>query len=327
MDKNKNLLAEEIKKKILSNFVGYAKLFTPFQSDFLVGLYGRYQCLDNGSLVLYFAKKTHQAILRNKEYDLGYDLSFEKFWNNHSNILIPPATIMNIAKDSNLPKETTRRKLSELIKHKIFIKKNKHIVWLPGEEYKQNYNKFVAQEIRSVAKLTKYVTDIMNLNFSVDEITIEYHKKFSFYWFHFLDLQLKWMKLWKKRFNDLEIALIFLQLSTLLSSKLTIDKTISHRSLYEEPSIINTPGVQNVSISATSVSDITGIPRATCIRKLNLMAKQKIVSQDKNSKRYYIIPEAFNKNLVSKDLTEEASTIYSEFYYISIKALSSKNLH
>ena len=108
---------------------------------------------------------------------------------------------------------------------------------------------------------------------------------------------------------------------------ITIDKTISHRSLYEEPSIINTPGVQNVSISATSVSDITGIPRATCIRKLNLMAKQKIVSQDKNSKRYYIIPEAFNKNLVSKDLTEEASTIYSEFYYISIKALSSKNLH
>ena len=50
---------------------------------------------------------------------------------------------------------------------------------------------------------------------------------------------------------------------------------------------------QSISISATSISDITGIPRATCIRKLNQMVKQKIISQDKNTKRYYIVPEAF----------------------------------
>ena len=321
---------EHIKKKILDNFVEYAKIFTPFQSDFLSGLYNRYKCLDNGSIVLYFAKKTQQAILRKKDYDLNYDLSFKNFWINHGLVKIPPTTIMSIAKDASLPKETTRRKLSQLAKQRILSKKNKHILWSPSEEYKENYNQFVYQEIKNMAKLTKFVTDKIDLNFSTEEIIEEYKKRFSFYWFHYLDLQLKWMNVWKLRFNDLEIPLIFLQFAVLLSSRLKRYNIISHNKLFETSDVVVTgPGAQNVnvSVSATSISEVTGIPRATCIRKLNLMAKQKIVSQDKNSKRYYIIPEAFNKNLVSKDLTEEASTIYSEFYYISIKALSSKNLH
>ena len=318
------LLADDIKLKILNNFVEYAKIFTPFQSDFLCGLYKRYHSLDNGSLVLYFAKKTHQAILRKKDYDLNYDLSFEKFWQNHNEAVQPTTTIISIANDVNLPKETTRRKLSELDKQKILSKINKNIVWFPNDEYKKNYSEFVAHEIKSMAKLTKYVTDQVALNFSIKEIKEEYKKKFSFYWFHYLDTQLKWMKMWKKQFSDLEVALIFMQFSTLLSSKLTQNKSISHSKLFNQPDVINAPALEKVSVSATSISDVTGIPRATCIRKLNLMTKQKILSQDKNNKRYYIIPEAFNKNLVSRELTDQATEIFSKFYFISIKALNSK---
>ena len=323
----KFLLAEDVKKKILENWVGYVKIFTPFQSEFLCGLYKRYQCLDNGNLVLYFARKTHQAILRKKDYDLNYDLSFEKFWQNHSEAEITPSTIINIAKDTNLPKETTRRKLSELTNQKVFRKKNKHILWLPNEEYKESYNKFVGQEIKSMAKLTKYVTDRVNIDFTIEEITEEYKKKFSFYWFHYLDLQLKWMKMWKANLNDLENVLIFFQFTVLLSSKINKNNIISHSKLFTEPNIINNQFHQDVSVSATSISDITGIPRATCIRKLNQMVKQKIILQDEKTKRYYIIPNALNKNIVSKDMTEKVTEIFSEFYFISIKALSSKSLH
>ena len=319
-----SLLVKDIKKNILDNFIEYAKLFTPFQSDFLCGLYKRYLCLDNGTLVLYFAKKTHQAILRKTDYDLDYNLSFENFWKNHSEVEVPHTTILNIAKDAKLPKETTRRKLSELTKQKVLNKKNTIISWLPSEDYKKSYNKFISEEIKNVAKLTKYVTDKNNLNFSTEDITTEYKKRFSFYWFHYLDVQLKWMNLWKTVFNDHEIALIFMQFATLLSSKLLQGKIVSHNTFYYESEFIKNLPQEKVSVSATSISDITGIPRATCIRKLNQMVKQKIISQDKNTKRYYIVPEAFKKNLISKDLTDQATEIFSNFYFISIKALVSK---
>ena len=315
-----------VKEKILTHFVEYLKLFTPLQSDFLTGLYKRYQSLDNATLVLYFAKKTHHAILRKKDYDLNYDLSFENFWNNHSKVETPPSTIIKIAKDANLPKETTRRKLLELTKQQVLIKKNNHMYWLPNEEYKKSYNLIVNQEINDVAKLTKYVTDKINLNFSIEEITSEYKKKFSFYWFHYLDLQLKWMKMWKGRLNDLEIALIFLQIASYLSSKTAT--SMSHHKLFDQPGQVTTVlKKEAVSISATSISEVTGIPRATCIRKLNLMVKQKLVTQDKNTKRYFIIQEAFNKKFISKELTEKVVEIFSEFYFISIRALSSKTLN
>jgi len=327
MQESPELLAEKIRAKIFENFYGYVALFTPVQSSFLSDLYKRYNCLDSGSIVLHFAKKTHQAILRQKEYDLNYDLSFEKFWHNHSLAQAENTTIIDIAKNTNLPKETARRKLMELIKQKVFSKTKKNILWLPTDEYKKTYNATIFNEIKQLAKLTKYITDKIDLNFSAEEITNEYKKKFSFYWFHYLDLQLKWMKLWKHQIKDLEMVMIFMELVNLLSSK--VSRPVSHEELFTKPELINEPKEKNlnVSISATSLSDITGIPRATCIRKLNQMASKKMVIQDENSKRYYIIPEALQKNMVSKELTEKVSGLFSKFYFVTIKALIAKNSH
>ena len=327
METAHSVLLAKINQKILENWLDYIKLFTPIQSNFLSHLYNRYQCMDSGNIVLFFAKKTHQTILRKKEYDLNYDLSFEKFWYNHNEANIEKSTIMEIAKKINLPKETTRRKLAELIKKKILGKTKKNIVWLPTDEYKKTYNNIVEDEIKQLAKLTKYVTDKVDFNFSTEEIISEYKEKFSFYWFHYLDLQLKWMRLWKSQMKDLEIVMIFMQIATLLSSR--VGEEVSHNKLFSEPDIVLKPHVQNinVSISATSLSDITGIPRATCIRKLNQMASRKMITQDKNSKRYYIVPEVLNKSLVSKDLTTQVTALFSEYYFIIIKALSSKTSH
>ena len=80
MNNPSEVLAETIEKTILANFLDYVKIFTPVQSNFLFDLNQRYRCLDSGNIVLCFAQKTHRAILRKKDYDLNYDLSFDKFW-------------------------------------------------------------------------------------------------------------------------------------------------------------------------------------------------------------------------------------------------------
>ena len=57
---------ENIEKIILENYSDYQDLFVEFQSKFLSGLFTRYQSIENGNLVLYFAKETHQEILKKK---------------------------------------------------------------------------------------------------------------------------------------------------------------------------------------------------------------------------------------------------------------------
>jgi hypothetical protein len=222
-----------------------------------------------------------------------------------------------------MPKETTRRKLGELIKQKVLIKTKKKITWHPTDAYKKIYNEIVTNEIKQLAKLTKYITDKTNLNFSIDEIEKEYKQKFSFYWFHYLNLQLEWMKLWKTQTKDLEIAMLYMQIAAYLSSR--AEEVITHEELFATPDIIERPRVKNlnVSLSATSLSDITGMPRATCIRKLNQMVAKNMITQDHNSKRYYIIQESLKK-IISKNVVEKMQSLFSEFYLIVIKALNAK---
>ena len=49
-----------------------------------------------------------------------------------------------------------------------------------------------------------------------------------------------------------------------------------------------------------------------------------MVIKDKNSKRYYINPQSLNKKLVSKEVVENMQGLFSQFYFITIKALISK---
>ena len=315
------LSANNIEKNILKNYIEYEYLFVSFQSKFLTNLYNRYQSLENGNLVLYFAKETHQNILRQKDYDLNFDISFDKFWVNQSKVIPKKKSIIKIAKDTMLPKETARRKILQLIKQKVLDKKDRNIGWLPNEQYKQSYNLIIDKEIDDVCKLINFICEKENISISKEETAKELKRKFSFYWFHFLAVELEYFRLWNNRFKDPEIVLIFLQVVNLFSLKAK-ERNLSYKNLYDNPSLIKE--FISASISATSISEVTKIPRATCVRKLEFLVKLKIVSQDKISKRYYLIPEATADNLISRKITGQVVKVFSNFYFICLRAINSK---
>ena len=89
---------KSIEKIILDNYIEYQYLFVEFQSKFMSGLFNRYQSLENGNLVLYYAKETHQDILRKKDYDLNFNISLPKFWENHRGTKLKQNSIVKIAK-------------------------------------------------------------------------------------------------------------------------------------------------------------------------------------------------------------------------------------
>jgi len=310
-----------IQDTILENFIEYQDIFIQFQSNFWARLYKRYQGVETGSLVLYFAKFAHQDILRQKDYDLNFDISFEKFWENHKLVSSTKNPIIKIAADVALPKETARRKILELINQKVLSKKNRHIGWFPNEQYKESYNLVVQSEIKEVSSLLHYICKKMNLPISKDIAEKELKKKFNFYWFHFLGTQLEYLKLWGEQLKDLELVLIDLHVTSIFALRAK-EKNVSHEKIYNNPSMIKE--FSWASINATSISEVTGIPRGTCIRKLESLVKLKMIAQDKNSKRYFLIPPNPSKDLISKRLTQEVTKVFSNFFFICLRAIISK---
>ena len=316
-------LQNNIEKIILENYVEYQDLFIEFQSNFLTGLYSRYQSVENGNLVLYYVRQTHQDILRQKDYDLNFNINYEKLWKNHLEINPKAISIIKIAEQTLLPKETTRRKILQLIKLKVLDKKNRNIGWLPNKNYKQSYNLFINKEIEDVGRLIIFICKKLNYSISKEELTTEIKEKFSFYWFHYLGAQLEYLRLWRTQINDLELAHIFLQVAYLFTSKAKLEN-LSYEDLFDDPSVIKKSLV--ASISATSISDTTKIPRATCVRKLEVLVRLKMISQDKATKGYYIIPRAFSENLISQNVTKNAVKCFSNFFFICTRAMNTKIL-
>ncbi len=304
-----NLSVVEIQKVYKDNYRKIIGEFMNIQSEFLSGIYNRYdKDLDAANIVLFFAKNLHQDTLRLRDNDLNIDISFSNFWNNHSKIRQKNFKIISIAKETGLPKETTRRKINNLIKNKMLEKQKNSVSWKPVEKHKDSYNKIVTEELKQISKLIQVICVHLNITFSREKIADELKKYYSFYWYHYLNTQLKYLKMWQNRLNDLELLLISMQ--CLIQSNLNSEKGINEN-------------IKLGSVSATSISDVTGIPRATCIRKLDKLFKMKIIKKDQETKRYYFDnKKIYNSNILKPDeVAENTIEIFSDFFLIILKAL------
>ena len=79
---------------------------------------------------------------------------------------------------------------------------------------------------------------------------------------------------------------------------------------------------KEANISATSVSEVTGIPRATCIRKLDKFVKMKVLEKDVQSKRYFLKLNQTTLNpMLDGDWLKQKISILSEFSSVIMKGL------
>jgi len=315
-DKN-SLLPQMLQKALLENWATYNNYFMAFESDYLASLNKNYKSLDNGYLTLIFTKRVHQEILRFREHDLKAPIDFDNFWDNLARVNQEKLTIIEIAKISGLPKETARRKLLFLIKNKYLSKKGNIINWTPGEDYRKNYIPMAEKQIDAFASLLRNVAKFINIDLDIDLIKQDAKKNFSFYVFHFLDVQQRYLKIFLNKLGDLELFFIGLQVVIVTGVKLK-ERNLSMQDLFNDPELVK--DYANYDISATSISDVTGIPRATCIRKLDQLAKLKIVQQSKITKRYYVLPELFGKFL-NKEQSTQVAEMFSNFYSLFIRTL------
>ena len=330
MDDFKFLEKKNIEKVLLDNFTDLMVPFYEMESLFLSGIYERYGDLEGGNIVIFFARDLHLEILRKREIDLNFNLSLDEFWNNHKNIVQKKKTIITIAKSTGLPRETARRKIISLIETKHIKKTEKNtIFWEPDSKSKDSYIKIIEEQINSLSKFIFQQSRFFSLNIPLSKIEKEIKNNYSFFWYHYLNSQLEYMKLWQLQFKDLEMLLIGLQ--TLIQGIRDIQNSSKLRNLdsfFTSKIIksINSFNVKNAGISATSVSEVTSIPRANCIRKLEKYIKMKIIEKDPVNKRYHLVPSQvrYAPSLTNPLLDGIKNTvdIFSEFSSIILKSLN-----
>ena len=314
----------EIIKVYKNNYGKILDEFLSVQSDFLSDVYKRYdKDLDAANIVLFFAKNLHEKTLRERDKDLDFNISFEKFWENHDNTKQLNKKIVDIAESTGLPKETARRKVNNLIRNKVLQKNKNAISWSPPIDQRKSYNSVVDRQINQISRLVQVIAIYLEIKISKEKITSELKRNFSFFWYHYIKTQLQYLKMWQKELNDLELVLIALQV--VIQTNLSFKRK---NTPYEEHFVSkSTNGIKfkydsSASVSATSISEVTGVPRATCIRKLEKLNKMKIVKKDPQNKRYYVdIKNLANNNINSKKVTENTIEMFSEFYLIVLKAL------
>ena len=323
MDLNSEIGLKEIVKAYKVNYAKILHEFIGVQSDFLSDIYNRYdKDLDAANIVLFFAKNLHELTLRERDRDLDFNISFENFWLNHERTKQNNCKIIDIAESTGLPKETARRKVNNLIKNKV-LQKNKNLIsWSPAIDQRKSYNKVVDRQINQISKLVQTIAVHLEIKISKEKINSELRKHFSFFWFHYIKTQLQYLKMWQKEINDLELILIAMQ--CIIQTNISFKKA---NAPYEEhfasgANNLKFKNEKDLSVSATSISEVTGVPRATCIRKLERLNKMKIVKKDPTSKRYYVDLRNMSSNGInSRKIAENTIEMFSEFYLIVLKAL------
>jgi len=229
---------------------------------------------------MHLLKKTFESYSENF-VKLDYDNYF-----NQNEIQIESINVMEISKALNIPKETTRRKINELVELGSIKRINKKIIidrktWpnIKPEDTIVRVSRFLSILSKSLCEENRISKQI-----SSKEIAKTVEEYFSYVWKLYYDMQIPMLLNFKKRFGDIESFHIWgICVVNQIFTSLKNDNSHLSRELYMEKYLFKNENI--LGVNAMSISDISGIPRATVIRKLNKLVKSGFLKVD-NKKQY-----------------------------------------
>ena len=324
LKKFQEISPRDISQLLKTNYFSLMGSFYETQSSFLTELYKKHNSIETGNIILCFARNTHLEIIRQREKNLNFDVSLEKFFHNLDVIIKPSEKIISIVKWTEIPKETVRRKIKKLLSLGLLKKAEngkKYSLSLHPKD-KNAYMTLADKEINLLAKFISKFTENLKLNLNISIIKQEIKSQFSFYYYHFLTCQLLWLKKWQSSLKDNDLLLIILQ--AIIPTIQYEDKNSKNINLENIFKIIGrTNNISRASISATTVSDVTKIPRATCIRKLEKLVSLGFLLREAKSKRYYVNQNSDDrtKNIIRSENVMFTIDTFSQFLAIIINSL------
>ena len=267
-------ISSQINEKIIfkiinKHFSRLAPHYYKLINGWLCRAYLTYADIDKYIILIYVINKDFEFFRKN-----GLIINYDTFYKDKT-LEVDKINISNIARDLQIPKENVRRKIEELKKANVITKENKKIFInrkafnkAQGAETLKDLS-ILLYEFNKILKEEK----IVKITYPNTEISDSIKKNFSFVWYQFYKFLFIFTKRCRKYVGDLETFCI--GLLVLVNS--ADNKNFKIKDLTRKKYTTSIQGSDDRGVNTMSISDVTGIPRITVIRKLKYLIKRNIL--------------------------------------------------
>ena len=287
IDFSKTLSDEQIYETIMFNYSELSKDWISHQWNWMNNVYSSFKDHYKYMIIISLVEKTLQF------YDqMNILYSFDEYYSK-SYLQIDKFSITELCEKLDLPKETVRRKVLEQEQEGVITRSKKMIVIdrKAFEFIKPN------QQIKFSAKYIHLVSQALNkekiYSKKIDQKTIEdvIKKNFTLSWRWFYRMQIPLIIGYHKFMKDLTTFHVWgtICMNQVLNVSKQLNRGESKNSLdyFTTNNVVIENLGSDTGISAMSISDMTGIPRATIIRKCQYLVKEDLIKI--NAKKQYVL--------------------------------------
>ena len=254
--------------------------------------YNTFKDYDSYLVLIYLVNEIFKKLSDRFQY-----LTYQEFY-DRTELLIDKINLIEISKDLNIPKETIRRKVNFLQEQNIIFRKGKSIYFnrkLTDAQRPANSKKIMSVFLEK-SGLILAKEDWFGRAFKRDEIENFIDKHFTICWQHWFRLQIPFLVRHRTFYGDLETWNVWGSIG--ISQFADYNKQVQNRVIEDPRSYADLylhllRHIPKNGINASSISEISRIPRATVIRKLKTLLKQKLIIKNKKLE-YMLLPSPKN---------------------------------
>ena len=286
------LNSEQIYDILASHSNETVTLWFKLQQAWCNNAYNTFKDYDSYLILVYLVNQVFQ-----KYSDRFQFLSYEEFYEKNE-LTIDKINLIEISKELSIPKETIRRKVNFLQDQGIIFRKGKAIFFnnnIARVQRPANSKKMMANFLEKTGQILEKES-WFGKAFSKEEIEDFIDKYFTICWQHWFRLQIPFLVRHRIFFGDLETWNVWgaIGISQFTDySKQIKDRIVEDPRTYADLYLHLLRHIPKNGINASSISEISNIPRATVIRKLKYLLKQKLVIKNKKLE-YMLLPSPKN---------------------------------
>ena len=311
-----NSINKELVFEIFSRFTPDALApFYKFQQTWVNKAYTTFKDFDTYLILMYLKQKIYVDYSDRFHY-----MSADAFYSQEK-IAIDKINLIQISKSLDIPKETVRRKINYLQDHEIIFRSGKSIYLNSKALEIIKPNNSLPKLAIFFEKMSEILTKEDWFGGSLKRENIEQFIRdhFTVCWEYFYRFQIPYLTRHRTHFGDLEswnvwgsVAIVQVSSFTETSKKIIREELTT----YEDYYISMLKFKCERGINASSIADISGIPRATVIRKLRTLEKKGFLRR--NKKLEYTLGQAknlkaFQTNYLinQKNLSDFCTTLFN----------------
>ena len=261
---------EKIVLKVIDkHFSRLAPYYYKWINSWLIGAYKNFGNIDKYIILIYIINQDFIFFRKN-----GLIVDYDTFYKDKT-LEVAKINISKISKDLQIPKESVRRKIEELKKAEIIERKGKQIfvnrMAIPVVQANLTL-KNMSVLLCEFNKILKE-ENIVEVAYPTTEISDSIKKNFSFVWYQFYKFLFTFTNRCRKEVGDLETFCI----GVIVLLNAAENKNFRIKEFNRKKYQISIQGSDEKGVNAMSISDVTGIPRITVIRKLKYLIKRNIL--------------------------------------------------